>query len=102
MGSGKTTVGRLLAARTGYRFVDCDDVILDQLDAVAGHLVAACGEEFRRRHPVAGQKPLHVRGGSVPRRPGIDDRNPAARPAEHERSAQTGGSAADDHHVIAG
>ena len=31
---------------------------------------------------------------------GVDDDDPAPRPAEHERGAQTGGAAADDRNVI--
>ncbi|MFZ1015349.1 MAG: shikimate kinase [Terracidiphilus sp.] len=42
MGSGKTTVGPLLAARLGWRFVDLDDVI----EAEAGCTIA----EFFARH----------------------------------------------------
>ena len=59
----------------------------------------AC-EQLGRRHPVAGEEPLHVRGGSVPRRSGVDDDDPAPRAAEHERGAQAGGAASDDRDVI--
>ncbi len=42
MGSGKTTVGPLVAARLGWRFIDADDVI----EAEAGSTIA----EFFARH----------------------------------------------------
>ncbi|HET7103058.1 MAG TPA: shikimate kinase [Terracidiphilus sp.] len=46
MGSGKTTVGPLVAARLGWRFIDSDDVI----EAEAG---AAIAEIFARRGEAA-------------------------------------------------
>ena len=57
--------------------------------------------EVGRRHPVAGQEPLHVRRGGVAWRSGVDHGDPAPRPAQHESRAQAGGPAADHHHVIA-
>ena len=74
--------------------------VFDDLDAVAPDLGARGPEQVGRGRPVARQEPLHVRGGSVARRAGVDDHDPAPRPAEHERRAQTGGPAADDRHVI--
>ena len=65
-------------------------------------LARARGEQLAGRQAVAGQEPLHVCGGSVARRPGIDHRDPASCPAEHEGRAQTGRTAADHRHVIAG
>lgn len=55
MGSGKTTVGRLLAARLGWTFIDLDD----EVEAVTGTKVAELfrtrGEdEFRRLEAEAG------------------------------------------------
>ena len=41
-----------------------------------------------------------MRGGRVARRPGIDHRDPAARPSEHEGRTQAGSTAADHHYVI--
>ena len=41
-----------------------------------------------------------MRGGRVAWRSGIDHRDPASRPAEHESRAQTCRAAADHHHVI--
>lgn len=48
MGSGKTTVGPLLAARLGWRFVDGDDVIEAEAGAPIAELFARHGEaQFR-------------------------------------------------------
>jgi hypothetical protein len=82
--------------------LDRDHPVLDQLDAVAGHLDPARGQEVGRRHAVAGQESLHVSGRSVAWFAGVDHGDPAPRPAEHERRTQAGSAAADHHHVIAG
>jgi shikimate kinase/3-dehydroquinate synthase len=52
MAAGKTSVGRALAASTGRRFVDLDDVIATMGEPVA-HLVARDEAEFRRREAAA-------------------------------------------------
>ena len=75
------------------------DAVVDDLDAVAGDLGPAGGEQLGWRHPVAGQEPLHVGGRGVAWRAGVDHGDPASRPSEHQGGAQAGGSAADDHHV---
>lgn len=50
MGSGKSTVGPLLAARLGWRFVDVDDVIEAEAGAKIAELFARQGEAaFRKR-----------------------------------------------------
>ncbi len=49
MGSGKTTVGRLLAERLGWRFADVDDDIEASERTTIAEIFAARGEaEFRR------------------------------------------------------
>lgn len=48
MGSGKTTVGPLVAARLGWRFVDADDVIEDQAGMPIAEIFARRGEVFFR------------------------------------------------------
>ena len=57
---------------------DVGDGAADQLAAVAGHLVAAGREQLRGWHAVAGQEPLHVRGGCVARLAGVDHHDRAA------------------------
>lgn len=50
MGCGKTTVGRLLAAQTGYRFVDMDAYIEEQAGMTVSAIFDRFGEgDFRRR-----------------------------------------------------
>lgn len=50
MGSGKSTVGPLIAARLGWRFVDVDDVIEAEAGAAIADIFASQGEgAFRDR-----------------------------------------------------
>lgn len=50
MGSGKSTVGPLLAARLGWRFLDVDDVIEAEAGVTIAELFARHGEaRFRER-----------------------------------------------------
>ena len=79
--------------------LDLGDVILDQLDAVVGRFGPAGGQEIGRCHPVPRKETLHVSRRRVPRRSGIDDGNPAACAAEHERRTQTGRAPAHHHDV---
>lgn len=54
MGSGKTTVGPLVAARLGWNFVDVDDVIEAEAAATIAELFARDGEAaFRLREQAA-------------------------------------------------
>ena len=55
MGSGKTTVGPLVAARLAWRFVDVDDVIEAEAGATIAEIFARHGEAaFREREHAAG------------------------------------------------
>src|SRR5262245_18172973 len=47
MGTGKTTVGRLLAARLGYEFVDTDQVIVDRHVEIADIFRSSGENAFR-------------------------------------------------------
>lgn len=47
--TGKSTVGRLLAARLGWRFLDADDLLQQQLGAPIAEVVAREGWPFFRR-----------------------------------------------------
>src|SRR5271167_4117040 len=50
MGSGKTTVGPLVADRLGWRFLDVDDVIENEAGATIAEMFARHGEsQFRDR-----------------------------------------------------
>ncbi len=44
MGAGKTTVGKILAEKLGYRFVDTDDVIVDMAGAPIAEIFQHRGE----------------------------------------------------------
>ena len=54
MGTGKSTVGRLLAIELGFSFVDLDDVIVREAGRSVAQIFAAEGETgFRAREEVA-------------------------------------------------
>lgn len=57
MGCGKSSVGRRLAALTGHRFVDTDELIIQAENRSIAEIFAAVGEESFRdieEHTVAG------------------------------------------------
>jgi hypothetical protein len=80
--------------------LDADDAVLDELDPVAAHLRPPRREQIGRRHAVATEEAVHVRGRCVARGAGVDDGDASARPAEHERRAEAGRTAADHHDVV--
>ncbi len=49
MGSGKTTVGRILARLAGYDFIDLDDLIVERAGKPVKEIFAERGEEEFRR-----------------------------------------------------
>ncbi|MBW8003333.1 MAG: shikimate kinase [Planctomycetes bacterium] len=73
MGSGKSTVGRLLAERIGYRFLDLDEIIESEAGKPVREIFATYGEEdFRRQetkelYSLTGRDKLVVAtGGGAP------------------------------------
>ena len=73
---------------------------LEDLDSVAGDLGSTGRQQLGGRHPVAGQKAVHVRGGRVAGSAGVDDGDPASGTAQHQCCAEACSSAADDHDVV--
>lgn len=72
MGSGKTTVGPLLAARLGWNFLDVDDVIEAEAGATIAELFARHGEALFREQEhatiarlAAGDKLVLALGGGA-------------------------------------
>ena len=49
MGTGKTTIGRLIAKKTGYRFVDTDDMIIKKAGKPVSQIFEMDGERAFRR-----------------------------------------------------
>ena len=67
MGSGKTTVGRCLAARTGWRYMDNDELVQavtgrrpEEIDALEGEAALHAPESEALRHALALPPPLIV------------------------------------------
>ena len=75
-------------------------VPLDQVPAVAGHLVAAGRQQLRGRHAVAGQESLHVGGGCVAGLARVDHHDRAAGAGQDQGGGQAGGAAADHCYVV--
>ncbi len=72
MGSGKSTVGRLVARRLGWEFVDMDGLIEEREGRTVGEIFAAEGEKgFRRKEKAllgeiaAGERLVVATGGGV-------------------------------------
>src|SRR3954469_9361147 len=79
---------------------DRDDLIRDELDAVAARLLTRELEQLGRRHPVAREETVHVRCRRVSRRAAIDDYDATPRAAENERGTEPGSAAPDDRNVV--
>ena len=66
MGSGKSTVGPLVAQRLGWRFLDLDDVIVEQAGQPIPAIFEEGGEaEFRRRETDALREVAKMSSGAV-------------------------------------
>src|SRR3990172_10399840 len=49
MGTGKTTVGKILAGRLGYTFVDSDDEVEGEQGVAISHIFSEFGEAYFRQ-----------------------------------------------------
>ncbi len=49
MGAGKTTVGKYIAGKYGYRFIDTDEYIVEKTGMSINEIFATKGEDFFRR-----------------------------------------------------
>ena len=49
MGSGKSTVGRIVAQHLGWRFIDFDDIIEERVDLTIAEIFRERGEPFFRQ-----------------------------------------------------
>ena len=78
MGTGKTTVGRILANRLGYRFIDVDGEIEREQGVSISHIFSELGETYFRMLERDFIKALSFREGLVISAGGgavIDERN---------------------------
>lgn len=65
MGSGKTTVGRVLAEMTGRRFVDMDDYIIARENKSVSKIFEDSGEAYFRQLETESAKELSEKSGLV-------------------------------------
>jgi shikimate kinase len=65
MGSGKSSVGRLVAARLGFQFVDTDQLIVQKTGAQITEIFREHGEEFFRDEESRALESLQNQSGLV-------------------------------------
>ena len=65
MGSGKTTVGKLLAARTGRRFIDTDDAVTQREGMSVTDIFASRGEVYFRACEAEAVRKLSRQSGLI-------------------------------------
>ena len=65
MGTGKSTVGRLLAERTGRGFIDTDELIVTRAGREIAHIFAESGEQVFREMEAEVAQELAGRPGLV-------------------------------------
>jgi len=65
MGSGKTSVGRLVAQRLGFQFVDTDAVVVERAGMQISEIFARHGEPWFRDHETSALGSLSILNRSV-------------------------------------
>jgi shikimate kinase len=78
MGTGKTTVGRILAKRLGYRFIDVDEEIEREQGVSISHIFSEMGEPYFRQLEKDMIKTLSLKEGLIISAGGgtvVDERN---------------------------
>jgi shikimate kinase len=65
MGTGKTTVGRILARKLGYRFIDVDDEIEREQGVTISHIFSEMGEPYFRQLERGLIKTLSLKEGLI-------------------------------------
>ncbi|MGC2423290.1 MAG: shikimate kinase [Nitrospirota bacterium] len=65
MGTGKTTVGRILAKKLGYRFIDVDEEIEREQGVSITHIFSKMGEPYFRQLERGLIKTLSLREGLI-------------------------------------
>jgi shikimate kinase len=65
MGSGKTSIGRLLAQRLGFQFVDTDAVIVERVGMQISEMFARHGEDWFRDQESAALRSLGILNRAV-------------------------------------
>ncbi|EDY18636.1 Shikimate kinase [Chthoniobacter flavus Ellin428] len=65
MGSGKTSVGRLVAQRLGFQFVDTDAVVVERAGMQISEIFARHGEPWFRDHETSALSSLSILNRSV-------------------------------------
>jgi shikimate kinase len=78
MGTGKTTVGRILARKLGYRFIDVDDEIEREQGVTISHIFSEMGEPYFRQLERGLIKTLSLKEGLIISAGGgavVDERN---------------------------
>jgi shikimate kinase len=65
MGSGKTSIGRLVAQRLGFQFIDTDSVIVERVGMQIPQIFEKHGEAWFREHETAALRSLGILNRAV-------------------------------------
>ena len=65
MGSGKSSIGRIVAARLGFQFLDTDQMVVEKTGAQIADIFRERGEEFFRDEESCALESMQNRNGLV-------------------------------------